>query len=108
MKGTIIHPALVKLFFVVLGIDAVLFTILAGLVLNALVERIGLTPGLLFWVAAYVSFTAVFSLVLFILVIVTVSIRMKDAQRYKELQRRKREREIRRRESELKKRQQKL
>ncbi len=96
MKRTT-HSPLQKLFFVVLIIDIVLILILAGIVLNALVNGIGLTSALLFWVAAYISFMVVFSIALFVIVIVAVNIRMKDAQRYKELQRRRREMELKRR-----------
>jgi hypothetical protein len=90
------HSALFKLFFLVLTIDAVLFLILAGFVLNALVNQQGFTPALITWVAAYVSFMLVFSTIMFALVIVTVTIRMKDAQLYKQVLRRRREMELKR------------
>ncbi|HLH61382.1 MAG TPA: hypothetical protein VKV20_06810 [Ktedonobacteraceae bacterium] len=91
------RSTLTKLFFLVLIIDAVLVLILAGLVLNAFVARTGLTPELIAWVAGYISFMIVSSIVLFVLVIVTVSIRMKDAQHYEEIQRRRREMDLKRR-----------
>lgn len=95
------HSALSRLFFVMLAIDAGLVSILVGLVLNALVENIGLTPALIAWVAAYLSFMIVFSGVLFVLVVVTVTIRVKDAQRSKEMLRRRREMELKRRKQRL-------
>jgi hypothetical protein len=90
------HSALFKLFFLVLTIDAVLFLILVGFVLNALVNQQGFTPALITWVAAYVSFMVVFSVVMLALVVLTVTIRMKDAQRYKDVLRRQREVELKR------------
>ena len=95
MKRTT-HSVLFKLFLLVLAIDGVLFSILVGLVLNALVNEQGFTPELITWVAAYVSFMLVFSTIMFVLVIVTVSIRMKDAQLYKRVLRRRREMELKR------------
>jgi hypothetical protein len=97
------HSALFKLFLLVLTIDAVLFLILAGFVLNALVNEQGFTPELITWVAAYVSFMLVFSIVMLALVVLTVAIRVKDAGHYHEVQRQKRERQL-----ELKRRKQQL
>src|SRR5579864_5242379 len=71
------NPVLFKLFLVILAIDAVLFSILAGIVLNALVNAIGFTPELVTWIAIYVSAMVIFTIILFVLVIVTVTIRVK-------------------------------
>jgi hypothetical protein len=90
------HSTLFKLFLLVLTIDAVLFLILVGFVLNALVNEQGFTPALITWVAAYVSFMLVFSTIMFVFVVVAVSIRMKDAQRYKQVLRRRQEMELKR------------
>lgn len=95
MKRTT-HSVLFKLFLLVLTIDAVLVLILVGFVLNALVNEQGFTPALITWVAAYVSFMLAFSTIMFVLVIVTVTIRMKDAQLYKQVLRRRRQMELKR------------
>jgi hypothetical protein len=92
-----------KLFLLVLSIDAVLFTILVGLVLSAVVDKVGLTPELITWVAIYVSFMVVFSVVMLALVVLTVSIRVKDARHYSEVRRQKQVRQL-----ELKRRKQQL
>jgi membrane protein implicated in regulation of membrane protease activity len=91
------YAALLKLFFLVLIIDAVLMLILAGLVLNAFVERLGFTPELITWVAGYISFMIVSSIVLVVLVVLSVRMRIKDAQRSEEAQRRRREMTLKRR-----------
>jgi hypothetical protein len=90
------NPVLFKLFLVMLAIDAVLFSILAGIVLNALVNAIGFTPELVTWIAIYVSAMVIFTIILFVLVVVTVTIRVKDAQHYYQVQRRRREMELKR------------
>ena len=90
------NSVLFKLFLVMLAIDAVLFLILAGIVLNALENAIGLTPELVTWIAIYLSAMVIFTIILFVLVIVTVTIRVKDARHYYQVQRSRREMELKR------------